>query len=458
MPYSKQIFTGLAIALCVLLLQPLSSWIHGGGKYLHEHEHDHEHESLASATEQEKQLYTCSMHPFIIRDKPGTCPICGMDLVPVRETPGRKEEEEGDGENKVITINPATQQNMGVRTALVGKRQINHTIRTVGIVAYDEARQYTVNTKINGWVEKLHVNQTGEKVKAGQPLLDIYSPDLVTAQEEFLLAVRNKTQLAASPFPNIRQGAESLLAASRKRLQYWDISDAQIDELAASGMIRRTLTLYSRHDGVVTQKSINEGAYVKAGDQLLQIADLSKVWIYSDIYEYELPWVREGQKAEIYFPYARPAIYGTIKTIYPYVEAKTRTVKARIDIDNSGGELKPDMYVNVVLSRHDKGESLAVPVEAVLRSGKQQTVFVALGDGRFEPRAVKTGLQSDDGYIQIIDGLRENERVVTSAQFMFDSESRLREAISKLTESSTETAAPPQKEKAKEENLNDLFK
>jgi RND family efflux transporter MFP subunit len=451
---SKRIAAGLSLAVCLVLLQPLSAWIHKGAESLDEHDHASE----ASAAEEAKQLYTCSMHPFIIQDKPGTCPICGMDLVPVRERPARKEDEPEQGQDKVITIDPATRQNMGVRTAIVEERQINRTLRTVGIVGYDEALQYTVNTKIDGWIDKLYVNKTGEKVKKGQPLLDIYSPDLVTAQEEFLLAVRNNSQLAETPFPAIAQGAKSLLAASRKRLLYWDISEAQIDDLAASGEIRKTMTLYAQHDGVVTKKSINEGAFVRAGTELLQISDLAKIWIYADIYEYELPWVEVGQKAEIHFPYARPPIYGTVRTIYPYVEAKTRTVKARIDIDNSSGELKPDMFVNIVLDRHGRSKSLAVPVEAVLRSGKEQTVFVALGDGRFEPRSVKTGLESDDGFIQVLDGLHEKERVVTSAQFMFDSESRLKEAISKLTSTTGEPSSKTAKnESAMEENLNDLF-
>lgn len=412
---------------------------------------DHKH-GLVEAAEA-KQLYTCSMHPFIIKEAPGKCPICFMDLVPAHGREGRREEE---GESTVITIDPVTQQNMGVRTAAVTRRDLHRTVRTVGLVAYPESAQYTVNTKIDGWIEVLHVNQTGESVRAGQPLLEVYSPELVSAQEEFLLAVRQSNTLAASPFPEIAAGARSMLSASRQRLSYWDISPAQIATLAKSGQINKRLTLYASRAGIVTKKMVKEGAFVKAGQELLELSDISRVWIYADIYEYELPWVKEGQTVTIDFPYAHAQLTGRIGVIYPYLEAKTRTVKARIEVDNRGLTLKPEMYVNVAIAGEGTKQALAVPAEAVLRTGQQETVFVDLGEGRFDPRLVRLGLETDDGLVQILEGLHDGERVVTSAQFMLDSESRLREALQKMLAAEPTPTAPVTKPAADAE-LDELF-
>lgn len=423
----------------LILILPIFLLVPAAADYLAGLSHvGHEHDGEAAAAEA-KQLYTCSMHPFIIKDAPGQCPICFMDLVPVRDQAGRREEE---GDRLVIVIDPATEQNMGVRTAPVNRRDLHRTVRTVGLVAYPESAQYTVNTKIDGWIERLHINQTGEAVAQGQPLLEIYSPELVSAQEEFLLAVRQNKVLSGSSFPEIAAGARNLLAASRQRLAYWDISPTQIAALEERGEINRTLTLYAPQSGIVTRKAVKEGAFVKAGQELLELSDISRVWIFADIYEYELPWVKEGQEAVIDFPYGRASLTARIDAIYPYLEAKTRTVKARIEVDNRDLNLKPEMYVNVIIEGAGAKEALTVPAEAVLRSGRENTIFVALGDGRFEPRLVTLGLETDDGLVQILDGVREGESVVTSAQFMLDSESRLREAVRKLTRD-PEVLPPP---------------
>lgn len=413
--------------------------------------HDHDHGTAAA--EEEKQLYTCSMHPFIIQEGPGKCPICGMDLVPLRSVPGRKEEEL---QPNIISIDPVTQQNMGVRTAPVVRRDLVRAIRTVGLVGYDEPHQYSVNTKVDGWIERLHVNETGESVRKGQPLLEIYSPELVSAQEEYLLARRNRELFASSPFPEIAAGSGNLLAAAEKRLSYWDISKEQIEVLTMSGKVSKTMTLYAPYDGTVIMKKVNEGSYVRAGSELFQVSDISRVWIYADIYEFELPWIEEGQPATVYFPYPRDPVQGRVSTVYPYVEPRTRTIKARIDLDNPDQALKPDMYVTVVIAGRGETGVLAIPAEAVLHSGRQRTVFVALGDGRFDPRPVQTGLESEDGYVHVIEGLHEGEVVVTSAQFMLDSESRLREAVRKLVPVPPPPAQPDQP--GKQEELEDLFK
>jgi Cu(I)/Ag(I) efflux system membrane fusion protein/cobalt-zinc-cadmium efflux system membrane fusion protein len=331
---------------------------------------------------------------------------------------------------------------MGVRIAAVTRRDLSRTVRTVGLVGYEEPKQYSVNSKIDGWVERLYVNETGQQVRKGSPLLEIYSPALVSAQEEFLLALDNSRSLANSPFPSIAEGAARLLDASRRRLKLWDISDRQITRLENTGQVTKTLSLYAPYDGIVTMKMVREGQFVKAGMELLMLSDISRVWVYADIYEYEMPWVKVGQPARIMLPYVgSEPIESVVSYIYPYVEPKTRTVKARFDIDNPDFVLKPDMYVNVRLDSQPVENALTVPAEAVLHSGEVQTVFVALGDGKFEPRQVRTGLQSEDGHIEIVQGLLDGEHVVTSAQFMLDSESKLREAIQKMMEPKAPSAA-----------------
>ncbi|MDY6850060.1 MAG: efflux RND transporter periplasmic adaptor subunit [Thermodesulfobacteriota bacterium] len=453
-----------------------------------------------------EQKYTCGMHPMIITDEPGTCPICGMDLTPlktgtagagaagkpkgerkikywvapmdptyIRDEPGKSPmgmdlvpvyEDEAAG-GSVISIDPVVQQNMGVRTAPVELRDLHRTIRTVGLVAYDEPQQFSINAKIDGWIERLHVDQTGQVVKKGHPLLELYSPKLVSAQEEYLLALRNRNQLKNSSFSKIAEGGESLLEASRKRLKYWDISDRQIRDLERTGEVKKTLTLYSPFEGIVKRKMAYEGQYVKSGQELFQLADISEVWVYADIYEYELPWIKVGQKASVSLPYVDGEdLEAQITYIYPYVEPKTRTVKARLEFENSDFELKPDMYVNVRINGQEVKNALTVPVESVIHSGEKKTVFVALGDGRFEPRHVRTGLQNKEGYIEIKQGLLEGERIVTSAQFMFDSESKLREAIQKMmtpqegdpsAQDARDAPAEEMDEQTEEENLEDLF-
>jgi Cu(I)/Ag(I) efflux system membrane fusion protein/cobalt-zinc-cadmium efflux system membrane fusion protein len=271
-------------------------------------------------------------------------------------------------------------------------------------------------------------------VKTGQPLLEIYSPQLVAAQEEYLLALRNKASLANSTVSGIAAGAARLLDSSRKRLKYWDISDQQIAAIEQNDEASKTLILHAPYDGIVTLKNVSEGMFAKAGMELFKIADISKVWVYADIYEYELPWVKIGQEVRVQLPYQSEEIIGRISTIYPYVEQRTRTVKARIDLDNRALELKPDMYVNVRIKSEAAKNVLSIPVEAVLNSGEKQTVFVEREQGKFEPRLIKTGLQDENGYLEIVQGLLADELVVTSAQFMLDSESTLREAIQKMLE------------------------
>jgi len=438
----------------------------------------------------EKVQYTCGMHPFIIRDEPGLCPICGMKLTPlkagtggqavaerkikgwrspmdpayVRDAPGKDamghdlvpvyEDGEGGGGAGMVTIDPATIQNMGVRTAEVERRDLERTIRAVGLVTYEEPRRFSVNSKIAGWIERLYVNQEGQPVKEGQPLLELYSPELVAAQQEYLLALAHGERLGGTSFPEIAAGSARLLDAARTRLKYWDISEQQILELEQSREVRKTLTLYSAYNGVVTTKKAFEGMRIMAGEELLVISDISSVWVNADIYEYELPWLKLGQKARVELPFVPGKVYeGKVTYIYPYLEAKSRTVKVRVTLANPGFALKPDMYANVRIDTETVANVLAIPDHAVLNSGKGQTVFVALGEGRFEPRDVQTGVGDEEGFVQILSGLAVGESVVTSAQFMLDSESKLREAIQKMMQPEA-----PQPEAAPADDLEGLFK
>jgi membrane fusion protein, copper/silver efflux system len=397
-----------------------------------------------ATTERKVKYWKSSMEPGYVRDTPGKDTM-GMDLVPVYE--GEATEPGG------ISIDPVTIQNMGVRTAQVTRRDLRRTIRAVGLVAYEDQGRFSVNSKIEGWIERLYVNQIGQFVKKGQALMEIYSPELVAAQQEYLLALDANKRLAGSTLASAADGARRLLEAARTRLSYWDINEAQIRELEQTGQVRKRMTLYSPFSGVVTMKQANEGMRVMGGEELLQISDISKVWINADIFEYELPWVKPGQPAQVEIPFAHgKPLAGKIAYIYPYVQNETRTVKARIELANPGFALKPDMYANVLIEGRPATGALAIPGDAVLNSGRGQTVFIASGQGRFEPRVVRTGLSDEQGYVQVLSGLSEGERVVTSAQFMLDSESKLREAIQKMMEAQAapDSTAPQDNE--------DLFK
>ncbi len=373
----------------------------------------------------EEFRYTCGMHPMIVVDEPGLCPICLMDLTPLKKGTG-------DQSEQVIVIDPVTSQKMGIRTAEARQMPLVHTIYTVGLVDYAEPDQQAVNTKISGWVETLMVNQSGQTVTKGEPLLTLFSPELVAAQNELLIAGKNLKDLESKELPDAEEDARNLLAAARRRLELWDISTKQIKRLETTGQVQRTLTLYAPADGVVSKKQVRKGEYVQAGTELMEISNLNKVWVYADIYEDEIPWVKVGQQADIKFPFYSKPISGLIYQFYPYLDPKTRTVKARIELDNPRQELKPDMYADVTIRTEPTTSVLTVPVEAVLFSGIRERVFLALGDGKFEPRQVRTGLQDENGNIEIVSGLKSGDRVVTSAQFLLDSESKLREALQKM--------------------------
>ncbi len=379
-----------------------------------------------SKKERKIKYWQAPMDPTYVRDKPGKSPM-GMDLIPVYED----DEPSAEG---VIRIDPVTVQNIGVRTAKVSKGPLYVTIRTVGHVTYDEERVEHIHTKISGWVEKLFVDTTGEEVHKGQDLLTIYSPELVATQEEYLQALRYKEKTAGSSFVDVVSGAETLLEATKRRLLLMDIRSDQIRALEERGEARKAMLLRSPNSGIVIEKHVFEGMEVTPGMKLYTIADLSRVWVIASIYEYEFPFLKVGQEAEMTLAYEPGAVYkGHITFVYPYLSAKTRTVQVRMEFENPGLKLKPDMYVDVVIKTEASGEAILVPSEAVIRTGVRNVVITALGDGKFLPKDVTLGPEGE-GIVQILSGLKEGEIVVTSGQFLIDSESNLREAINKMLE------------------------
>jgi len=383
------------------------------------------------------KYWVAPMDPTYIRDKPGKSPM-GMDLVPVYEEEGQEKEP-----TSTIRIDPVTIQNMGVRLGSVERRSLTKTIRTVGFITYDERSIYTVNTKFDGWIEKIYVNFEGESVLKGQPLFEIYSPELVTAQEEFLLARRQFLTARESEYAMVRQGARRLYEASRKRLRYWDLTESQIDRIQQTGAVRKTVTVFSPATGVITKKNAFAGHYVKAGEHQYEIADLSVVWVDVDVYEFELPWIRKGMPAEMELSYLPGERFeGRVLYIYPYLDTETRTAKLRLQFANPDQQLKPGMYATVYLESQVADNALVVPQEAVIHSGTRDLVFVALGRGRFQPREVQLGVEGSRDVYQVLSGVEEGDRIVVSAQFLLDSESRLREAIQKMMEVRTAAAQP----------------
>ena len=431
--------------------------------------------------EPKTRYWRCPMHPEIVREAPGKCPKCGMDLVPVREEeapapaakkerkikywvapmdpsyirdkPGKSPmgmdlvpvyEEVGEEAPGAIKVSSATLQSMGVRTAKVEVRPLSRLTLAVGLVNFNERNLATITTKVNGWVERLFVNATGDPVRKGQTLLSLYSPDLVSSQEEYLLAARNLKAMKNSPVKEMADGARRLAEASRRRLEYFDIGASQIDTLERTGQVKKNLTLASPANGIVTKRMVTQGMYVQAGMPLLEVADLSTVWVDADIYQYELPWIKVGQMVTMTLNYLPGESFpGKIDYIYPYLKEATRTAKVRLRFPNPGLRLKPEMFAQVKIESPVSHQAVVVPMEAVLDTGLKQHVFIALGQGRFEPREVKLGVYGDDNnYREVISGLKGGEEVVTSAQFLLDSESRFREAVQMMMPGKGEGTPP----------------
>ena len=413
----------------------------------------------------EKQLYTCGMHPDVISEEPGDCPICGMKLVPMKNTsskssgekkilywrapmdpneiydkPGKSKmgmdlvpvyDDEADGSG-IVSIDPVVVQNMNVKTAVVEKKALSSEVITNGILTTNEKTEYIVTTRVNGWVENLYINYTGQPVAKGQKLMDIYSPELVAAQQELITALNYQKAVNNTSFKDVQESGDELLKYSVRKLQLLELSESDIEKIKSTKEIKTYVTLYSQNSGTVLEKNVLDGQKIMAGMPLLKIANLSSLWLTADVYEYELSKIKEGAKTEIRFNYLPGKIYaGKVSFIYPTLDSKTRTAKIRIDIPNSKGELKPSMFANVIIKGKDLGVYPVIPENAVLRGGRRDIVIIALGEGKFKPQEVTLGGYSD-GYYQVLEGLTEGSKIVTSAQFLIDSESNLRAAVSQF--------------------------
>jgi len=363
---------------------------------------------------------------------PDTSPVSkkdsmGMDYIPVYA-------DEGSGTVPgTVAISPERIQMLGVRTEAASVHPMAHTVRAVGTVAADERRIGVVNPKFEGWIERLLVNTTGQTVRRGEALLEVYSPDLVLAQREYLVARSAATDMAHAD-PMARDNANAIAAAALSRLKNWDISADQLARLQRSGTATRTLTLSAPIDGIVMEKTALQGLHFGAGDMLYRIFDLSSVWLLADVFEQDLAQIRPGQSATITVQaYPGRVFDGRVAFVYPTVNAPTRTARVRIEVPNSDLLLKTDMYATVeIAAPAESATVLAVPDSAVLDTGTRQTVLVDRGEGRFEPRAVKLGARAG-GYVAVIEGLRDGEKVVTGANFLIDAESNLRAALQAFT-------------------------
>ncbi|MGH9868706.1 MAG: efflux RND transporter periplasmic adaptor subunit [Candidatus Polarisedimenticolia bacterium] len=380
--------------------------------------------------------YQCPMHPTMISDRPGDCPICGMRMIPIQErsaaahpapasAPAPGPPVEG---RAPVHLSLQKRQLIGVTSEPVTRRRLSRTIRTIGRVTYDETRLHHVHTKVGGYVERLHANTTGELVRRGQPLLSIYSPELLASAQEYILALKARDRLGSAADPAVRASGDALVQSARRRLLLYDLAPAQIEELERTGEAPRTTTLPSPVTGHIVMRNVQEGQKIDSGTTVLDIANLERVWVMADVYEYEMPLIRLGQRARVTLSYLPGrAFEGNVSFISPVLSETTRTVKVRVELPNPDLALKPEMFADVQLES-DLGEGLAVPRGAVLSTGDKDVVFVDRGEGHFEPRQVVLGARLDDA-IQILRGLDEGDRVVTSGNFLLDSESRLEAAV-----------------------------
>lgn len=395
----------LKLILIVIILTIL-----GAGIYSYYHFRVDKH-----VNETKNTLYTCGMHPDVIQTKPGICPICKMDLVPM------KKQNKSDANSKVIKIDPVVVQNMGIRTAKVEIGEVFRNIRSIGEIIVAEDKISVVNLKFSGWVEKIYVDQTGRYVKKGSTLFDIYSPELVAAGEEYLTALNSADKM--------------LINSAKEKLKYWDLKEAQIAGIVKNKKVKRTLKIKSPVSGYVLHKNVLEGAHVKAGMDLYKIGNLENIWVEAQVYEADALFVKKGNPATMELSFQKGKQYsGAVSYIYPTLNKESRTLTVRLEFKNPGLNLKPGMFATVWIKVDTKENILIIPKEAIIHTGERQIVFVSKGQGKFEAKEIVTGLVGDNNKVEIISGLSENEIIVTSGQFLLDSESNLREASAKFME------------------------
>jgi Cu(I)/Ag(I) efflux system membrane fusion protein len=387
-----------------------------------------------AAAEHRTPQWQCPMHPSIVQDHPGDCPICGMKLVQIEG-----EDVVAPGGMADVTIDAARQQLIGLKIAHVERAAVGGALRTTGRVAVDETRIHHVNVKFSGFMEHVHADFIGRPVRKGEPIFSIYSPELVATQEEYLLALRTRKTLAGAG--DLAGDGDALLAAARRKLELWDVPRSEIQKLERTGEPSRTITFYSPATGVITKKDVVPGMRVNAGDMPFEIVDLSRVWVLADAYEGDLGQVKVGMPATLSLKaFPNRTFQGRVAFLDPMLDPRSRTAKVRVEFPNPGGELRPEMFGEVVL-RGASRMGLRVPADAVIHSGTQSVVFVALPDGKFQPRVVKLGA-GDGQFVEVISGLERGDGVVTRANFLVDSESRLRASLAALPSGAAPAPGP----------------
>jgi Cu(I)/Ag(I) efflux system membrane fusion protein len=394
--------------------------------------------TTSTVVDRQPLFYRNPMNPAVTSPIPAKDNM-GMDYIPVYV--------DGDTRDVVgtVVIDPVVVQNIGVRSAVAERRALSRSIKTVGRVDFNEERMARLHPKVDGWIEEIRVDKTGQRVEPDDILLSLYSPKLVSAQQEYLLALNNEAALDHSPFEQIRSGAKDLTRSARERLQLLDVPEHQVRELEESREIKKYIHIHAPWAGTVIRIGARAGQFVTPNTELYMMVDLEQVWVYADVYEYEVPWVKVGDEVEMTLASVPGKTFrGTLDYIYPYAEAKTRTTKVRVIFDNADRLLRPDMFADITISTDRQEDAIVIPAEAVVRSGDRTQAFVVREPGKFEPRDIQTGIESR-GFVTVLSGISAGEKVVTSAQFLVDSESKLREATAKMMEvlNGTDESAPP---------------
>lgn len=381
------------------------------------------------------QAFQCPMHPQIIQDHAGSCPICGMDLVVLEGHQALQ----SPGPQGLVTvqIDPQRRQLMGLRTVKAELAILGGELRAPGRVAVDETRLEKVTVKLEGYVERLHADFVGRPVKLGEPLFDLYSPEFLNAQREYLVALRTRKSLAGTD-QEVRW--QEIAFSARRRLEFLGASPALLQRLETSGEEIRHLTVQSPIAGVVTARNVTQGSRIGPADAALEVADLSRVWVLADLYEADLARVRPGMAAELELPALGRRLQGRVAFLDPVLDPKTRTLKARLEFPNPDGSLRPEMLGEVLIKTGER-KALCIPLDAVLDSGARKVAFVDVGQGYLEPREVKVGAVTGER-VEILEGLEPGESVVTRAAFLVDSESRFQAALAELTRRDAEAKAP----------------